>query len=204
VKGFEGNAVNEKPNGDTEVALKDVWLDDGSKTEKEKLDAVFSQLKTVKEEAYQWAPPSLQSKLKAAFENEGYKEYFMEIVCDSFNLGRSKETSDRAIPAPDILEFSGEAPVVEDDGKAKVVEDRNMLRGSTQSTGYSYAASEKSQGESDFKPPLDVKTHSYKAKRQYRLVYKEVGESLDRVGTLETAFSALLDAYIGRLARSLK
>jgi hypothetical protein len=204
VKGFEGNAVNEKPNGDTEVALKDVWLDDGSRTEKQNLDAIFGRLETIKEDAYQWAPPPLQSKLKAALENEGYKDYFMEIVCDSFHLGNSKETSDQAIPALQILDFNGKGPVNDDDGNGKAVEDRNILRGSTQTTGYNHTASDNSKGQSYSKARLKVKTHSYKAKRQYRLVYKEVGESLDRVGTLETAFTALLDAYIGKLARSLK
>jgi hypothetical protein len=193
VKGFEGGAANEKPNGDTAVALKDVWLDDGSRTEKQNLDAIFERLETIKEDAYQWAAPPLQSKLKAALENEDYKEYFMEIVCDSFNLSSSKETSDQATPAPQILDFNG-----------KAMEDRNILRGSTQTTGYSHTASGKSKGSSYSKARLKVKTRSYKVKRQYRLVYKEVGESLDRVSTLETAFVALLDAYIGRPAHSLK
>jgi hypothetical protein len=204
VKGFEGNAVNEKPNGDTEVALKDVWLDDGSRTEKQNLDAIFGRLETIKEDAYQWAPPPLQSKLKAALENEGYKDYFMEIVCDSFNLSSSKETSDQATPAPQILNFNGKGPVNDDDGNVKVLEDRNMLTGSTHSTGYNHTTSDKSKGSAYSKACLKVKTRSYKVKRQYRLVYKEVGESLDLVETLETTFIALLDAYIGRLAHSLK
>jgi hypothetical protein len=204
VKGFERGAVDEKPNGDTAVALKDVWLDDGSRTEKQNLDAIFERLETINEDAYQWAPPPLQSKLKAALENEGYKDYFMEIVCDSFNLSSSKETSDQAIPAPQILSFNGKGLVNDDDGNGKVMEDRNLLTGSTQTTGYGHMASDKSKGASHSKARLKVKMRSYKVKRQYRLVYKEVGESLDRVKTLETAFSALLDAYMCRLARSLK
>jgi hypothetical protein len=204
VKGFEGDAVNEKPNGNTEVALKDVWLDDGSTTEKQKLDAIFEQLKTVEKEAYQWAPPSLRSKLKATLENEGYKDYFMEIVCDSFNLGRSKETSDQTTPAPDILAFSGKASVGDDNGKAKVLEDQNMLTDLTQTTGCNHTTQDNPKQVYHLKANPTSKTCSYKVKRQYRLVYKEVGESLDRVKTLETAFTALLDASIGRLAHSLK
>jgi hypothetical protein len=201
VKGFEGDAAREKPNGATEVALKDVWLDDGSTTEKEKLDAIFERLETIKEDAYQWAPPPLQSELKAALKNEGYKDYFMEILCDSFSLGKSKEASCQATPTPGILEFSRKAPVGDE---TKAVEDRNMLTGSTQMAGCSDTTQNGTKDLSHLKSPLTVKTRSYKVKRQYRLVYKEVGESLDRVESLETAFDALLDTYIGRSAYFLR
>ncbi|EKM75053.1 hypothetical protein AGABI1DRAFT_132590 [Agaricus bisporus var. burnettii JB137-S8] len=95
VKGFEGNAINEEVNG-KDVALKDVWLDEGSTTEKEKLDAILERLKTIKEEAYAWAPSWLRSTLKIAFEDGSYRSYFMEIECDSFNLGKLKPISEKA------------------------------------------------------------------------------------------------------------
>ncbi|KAF7776854.1 hypothetical protein Agabi119p4_5247 [Agaricus bisporus var. burnettii] len=199
VKGFEGNAVKEELNGGKEVALKDVWLDDGSTTEKQKLDAILERLKTIKEEAYEWAPLSLRSKLKADFEDGSYRSYFMEIGCDSFNLGRSKPTSDKATPAPELLQFSGkgvEAPAGSDSEREESVEDPNLLDGSTQTTGYSRITQDDLQEKSLMNTNLVDKTRSYTVKRQYRLVYNEVGESLERVQTLDTAFTALMDAYI--------
>jgi hypothetical protein len=194
VGGITGNAINEKVHGDKKVALKDVWIDEGSKTEKENLNAIVDRLRKVKEDDYQWAPPSLQEQLKSGLENDGYKKYFMDIVCDSFDFGRSKETSGHATPAPGMLRFRG---------KDRVTEDRNMLERLTQKAGYSRIP--RSVGEMTLlKTPLDAQPRSYTAKLQYRLVYEEVGESLSYVDTLRTAFSALSDAYIGKPAYFLR
>ncbi|XP_006457559.1 hypothetical protein AGABI2DRAFT_123416 [Agaricus bisporus var. bisporus H97] len=179
VKGFKGNAINEELNGGKEVALKDVWLDEGSTTEKEKLDVIFECLRTIKEEAYAWAPKSLRSKLNDLFKDEGYRSYFMEIECDSFNLGRSKPTSDKAA---EILQFSVEGAETRED--------------STQTTEHSHITEDDFKEANRLKANLKVKTRSYAVKRQYRLVYSEVGESLERVQTLQTAFTALMDTYV--------
>ncbi|KAF7776468.1 hypothetical protein Agabi119p4_4861 [Agaricus bisporus var. burnettii] len=194
VKGFEGNAVNEELNGGKTVALKDVWLDDGSTTEKQKLDAIFERLKTIKEEAYEWAPPSLRSELQDAFKNEGYRRYFMEIECDSFNLGKSKEKSDQAESAPEILQSRGVKVVDSDTKKFAVVKDKNLLEGSTQTIRHS-RISENALTETVVSP-LTVDTRLYAVKRQYRLIYSEVGESLDRAGSLDASFSAVLETYV--------
>jgi hypothetical protein len=193
VKGL-GDAMEEELNGGKKVALKDVWLDEGSKTEKENLDAIVERLRKVKEEDYQWALPSLRAKLKSTLEKDGYKKYFMDIACDSFGFGRSKETSGHATLAPGILSFRREAPVAEDG---------NMLARTTQNAGYSSmprSENDMAQLKTSFRAPV----RSYKAKVQYRLVYEEVGESLNYVGTLSTAFSALSDAYIGKPAHFLR
>ncbi|XP_006457561.1 hypothetical protein AGABI2DRAFT_123418 [Agaricus bisporus var. bisporus H97] len=153
VKGFEGDAINEDSNGGKEFALKD-------------------------EEAYAWAPKSLRSKLEDLFKDEGYRSYFMEIECDSFNLGRSKPTSDKAILASEILQFR------QDD------------------SANSEGAETLSESDSGKGKSLEVdiaKRRSCAVKRQYRLVYSEVGESLVRVKTLDTAFAALMDAYMALL-----
>ncbi|EKM75060.1 hypothetical protein AGABI1DRAFT_109663 [Agaricus bisporus var. burnettii JB137-S8] len=213
VKGFEGNAVNEELNGGKQVALKDVWLDDGSTTEKQKLDAIFERLKTIKGDAYEWAPSWLRSRLKASIEDGSYRSYFMEIECDSFNLGKSKKKSDQAEPAPEILQFNDvggyKRNVTPNDGgiegaevadsdaqKAKVLKDQNLLEDSTQTNRYSHI-SESALAEAAVVPlPLKVNKRLYVVKRQYRLVYSEVGESLKHVKSLNVAFSAILDTYI--------
>ncbi|KAF7776855.1 hypothetical protein Agabi119p4_5248 [Agaricus bisporus var. burnettii] len=160
VKGFESNAISEELNGGKEVALKDVWLDEGSTTEKEKLDAIFESLRMIKEEAYEWAPSWLRSRLKVAFEDGSYRSYFMEIECDSFNLSKSKKKSDQAAPAPKILQFRDFSGC-----------NRNVT-------------------------PNDANTRLYAVKRQYRLVYSEIGESMKHVKSLDVAFSAILDTYV--------
>ncbi|XP_006457560.1 hypothetical protein AGABI2DRAFT_181722 [Agaricus bisporus var. bisporus H97] len=210
VKGFEGNAVKEELNGGKKVALKDVWLDDGSTTEKQKLDAIFERLKAIKEEAYEWAPPSLRSELKKLFKDEGYRKYFMEIECDSFNLGKSKKNSDEPPPAPEILQLKDvesckknvlpigngiEISVVDSDSKkATVAEDQKLREDSTGAYGYSRILEETPL--EAVLSPSKVKTCLYMVKRQYRLVYSEAGESLDHANSLDAAFSAVLDAYV--------
>jgi hypothetical protein len=195
VKGL-GDAMKEELNGGEKVALKDVWLDEGSKTEKENLDAIFESLRTVKEDAYRWASRSLHAKLKEAFEKEAYRKYFIEIVCDCFGFGRSKGISHDATPAPGVLAFNDMVP---DNNGVVVVEDPNILPGSTQNAGYSSIP----RGPNDIsylKSSFAMNARSYKAKQQYRLVYKEVGESLDVVESVRTAFSAMVDTYIGKSA----
>ncbi|EKM75059.1 hypothetical protein AGABI1DRAFT_132597 [Agaricus bisporus var. burnettii JB137-S8] len=195
VKGFEGNAINEEVNG-KDVALKDVWLDEGSMTEKEKLDAIFERLKTIQEEAYAWAPSVLQSRLKADFEGGSYRSYFMEIKCDSFNLGRSKPISDKAI---EILQFGGEGAETlsgSDGGTQTSMEDPNLLEDSTRTTENTRNTENDLKEANRLKGNLKVKTRSHAVKRQYRLVYSEVGESLQRVQTLDIAFTAIMDTYI--------
>jgi hypothetical protein len=207
VKGLTGSAATEEDNSGQKVVLKDVWLDEGSKTEKEKLDAIFKSLSTIKEEAYSWAGKELKPKLKAAFKDQGYKEYFMEIICDSFELGKSKERLALATPAPGILQFDkelyddrGYGNDAEDPATTNLVEDRTMLTGTTQNTVSTYTDRNNRRNISDLKGPLRAKTRSYQVKQQYRLVYKEVGQSVDRVDSLGTAFTALSDAYIGESA----
>ncbi|EKM75056.1 hypothetical protein AGABI1DRAFT_95165 [Agaricus bisporus var. burnettii JB137-S8] len=84
VKGFEGNAINEEVNG-KDVALKDVWLDEGSTTEKEKLDAILERLKTIKEEAYAWAPSWLRGLVGKLGGKLSDLEYAKHHTCENAN-----------------------------------------------------------------------------------------------------------------------
>ncbi len=62
------------------MTLKDGWLDEGSKIEGEIQEAIFARLKGVKETDYPWAPKKLRKHLKNAVHDQGYKDYFVEIV----------------------------------------------------------------------------------------------------------------------------
>ncbi|EKM78231.1 hypothetical protein AGABI1DRAFT_30779, partial [Agaricus bisporus var. burnettii JB137-S8] len=49
VEGYDGNKHRKEKEGGREVALKDCWLDEGSRTEKDNLDGILNALAEVKE-----------------------------------------------------------------------------------------------------------------------------------------------------------
>lgn len=78
VEGVHDYEVGRVKDGSA-VALKDVWLDDKSETEKQILDNIFERLQKVKEEDYEWAYDELKGYLKHLLEPGRYKNHFMEI-----------------------------------------------------------------------------------------------------------------------------
>ncbi|KAF9440106.1 hypothetical protein P691DRAFT_780148 [Macrolepiota fuliginosa MF-IS2] len=183
VAGIAGPALEEK-HGGRKVALKDVWLDEGSRTEKENLDDVFNALERVKEEDYGWASSELKDYIRPALRNGGYKKYFMEILCDTLLPG-TKPRHPTAKPRPDVLNLR--PTEVE-------VPSKSMLRGSTQVWASGRSSRNHSSGVSGA-----TKTHlphDYEMKVHYRLVYGEVGHSLDSAQNLKTSFNAIRDVFI--------
>jgi hypothetical protein len=299
VSGYHGEALK-AVEGAKEVVVKDIWLDEKSKTERTIRDAIFERLKNVKEENYNWAPPYLQSRLKDALLDEGYKKYFMEIECDCL-LMKSKEPSKKAKPAPKLLSLSplevseilddedvgigggDEKVLVMEDGSSEWEEIESEDDGSDSSRegsseserqgadrltegkhgdeeGSSRSEKEitesgnegmgdrdecsESDGEDDINEKRDARLEgrersldgrrnvvydhnmmesappfagfppniprddtmmslaapkrSYRCKQQYRVVYNDVGRSLENAENLEISFLALLDSFVGR------
>lgn len=165
-----------------EVALKDVWLDNGSATEKEIQEQIFSALREVKETDYDWAPEQLRKVLEDIFRNERYNDYFMEIRYDTL-LSCTKPLSKAATPAPDLLR-----PV------KVAATSGNVVEGSIQAGASSgvFGSSIRPHGKPIF-------PRKYQGKKHYRLVYGEVGHSLDRAANLKTSFTAVGDVFIGML-----
>ncbi|KAF9449016.1 hypothetical protein P691DRAFT_774983, partial [Macrolepiota fuliginosa MF-IS2] len=183
VAGVAGSALEEK-EGAREVAVKDVWLDEGSKTEKEIQDEVFDALERVKEEDYSWASPDLQDYIRPALRDGGYRNYFMEILYDT-RLPGTKPCHSIAKPRPHL--FTPQLTEVKGSSE-------NILRGSTQACASGRSSCNHSSDASGVRKarlPRD-----YKTKVHYRLVYGEVGHSLDSAQDLKTSFTAIQDVFI--------
>ncbi|KAF9449014.1 hypothetical protein P691DRAFT_703938 [Macrolepiota fuliginosa MF-IS2] len=183
VAGIAGPALKKK-HGARKVALKDVWLDESSKTEKEIQDKVFDALERVKEEDYSWAPSYLREYIRPALHDGGYKKYFMEILCDTLLPG-TKPRHPTATPRPDLLK--PQLAEVE-------VSSKSILQGSTQAWVSGRSSRNHSSGVSSTtkaRLPRD-----YKTKVHYRLVYGEVGHSLDSAQDLKTSFNSIQDVFV--------
>ncbi|KAF5363409.1 hypothetical protein D9756_001077 [Leucocoprinus leucothites] len=66
-------------------AIKDVWLNEGTHTEREKLDNIFKQLAEISKSPpnHEWYSPTLQAVVTEALRDENYKRYFINIIVDS-------------------------------------------------------------------------------------------------------------------------
>ncbi len=171
-----------------EVVLKDGWLDEGSQSEKEIQTAIFSALKAIKPEAYEWAHPTvLHQHIAEALRGNKFKEYFMEIR-DSRRLGKTKRRLSLAKPNPDILSFANHKPV----------HPRHRVDGSTQSGNRSGLPDTDPSFRSQRCEPLPRK---YKIKEQHRLIYTQVGRPLNDAETLSDSFLAIHDALFGTHSR---
>ncbi|KAF9443849.1 hypothetical protein P691DRAFT_712676, partial [Macrolepiota fuliginosa MF-IS2] len=166
-------------NGASEVALKDVWLDDKLATEKENQDKIFRALGRLDEKDYDWATGLLREKLKETIQNKRYRDYFLEIKYDTL-LSRTKPLSGAATHAPDLLHHTAPAASL-----AKIIKGSSQIGASSSTPGKSI--------HSRHNPSFP---RNYQVKKHYRLVYDKVGHSLDKATNLDTSFVAILDVFI--------
>lgn len=183
VEGFEEPGLGKVRNGGSEVALKDVWLDDNSETEKQILDNIFEHLGKVEAKDYDWADGGFKMYLEKLFHTGGYKDYFMEIKYDVL-LQSTKSRLPAALPAPGLL-----APPEEEPEGTSGNSTRDVLH-----TGQS--ANLLNQGVGKLPVPF---RRTYRTKRQYRLVYNQVGCPLYAAPTLLVSMQAVRDTFIGEL-----
>ncbi|KAF9446799.1 hypothetical protein P691DRAFT_707861 [Macrolepiota fuliginosa MF-IS2] len=166
-------------DGALEVAVKDVWLDADSATEKEKQEKIFAALGKAKESDYDWAPESLHQHLNQVFKSNQYRDYFMEIKYDTV-LSHTKSLSESAKRAPNILHHIDFA-----------ITSGNVIEGSTQAKTPSAIAG------SSIRPHGKPKFfRQYRDKKHYRLIYGEVGHSLYKAVNLDTSFTAIRDVFV--------
>ncbi|KXN82897.1 hypothetical protein AN958_01966 [Leucoagaricus sp. SymC.cos] len=140
-----------------EYALKDVWLAEGSPTERDNLQAIFTKLEEFRDYP-DWPSQSFSQLLRKVFVNKEYKNYFMQIDID----GRGFFTK----------------PVSEDDAVDPLIPDPDFFYDSP----------------SDYYP--DPVPQMYQVRRQYRLIYKDVGTALHSVSDLPSTIAVLRDAVI--------
>jgi len=165
--------------GNIEVALKDVWLDKGSQTEKQNQKSIYAELEKIKQEDLKWLDDDYQGRVKETLKNMP----FMGILTDY----QGTECRERLLSArPDSTILSAPRPLVSSS--------KNVIPSSTQNQ-ISYTATDTSHD-----APTTLEHHverKYKAKRQYRLVYEKVGYALHDVWSIDKAFKAIQDVLTG-------
>ncbi|KAF5363270.1 hypothetical protein D9756_001096 [Leucocoprinus leucothites] len=166
------------------VALKDVWLDEGSQTERQIQKAIFDKLKQVRDEDYEWATEGyLRPLIKEALTDFPRNLPFMQIECD----GWGKETRER------------HAEAVADPA---IIPAKNLESSASQSAMHTRKKSTMSRPSGASNRPNSVSSRprygfrDYIVKKQYRLVYSSVGYALHDAKDLSTSFKAIEDVFI--------
>ncbi|KAF5348485.1 hypothetical protein D9756_009669 [Leucocoprinus leucothites] len=173
-------------NGGKKVALKDVWLDEGSRTEKEIQNLIFRQLQEIASARWDWPVGSLGEYTAAALRDFPSNLPFMRIECDG--RGRKcKEPHDKAKPDAIILQPLPITPAPQRATKLRLPHSSQKHSSApTTKSGHSSPAPSRAS-----RPP-----RKYLAKQQYRLVYHDIGFALHDSQDLKTAFNAIRDILI--------
>ena len=174
-----------KEKGDKEVVLKDVWLDEGSPTEKENQDLIYENLQHTEKKQYKWLKDKYQGRVGDALENIPNSLPFMRILHDAKGVD-CKERLQEAFPDRTIL--SSAVP--------RVSSSRNVTPLTSQITN-SYPATGTSHGAPATPDQRHRPQRQYKAKTQYRLVYAQVGYALHDAPSIDKAFKAINDVLTG-------
>ncbi|XP_006455458.1 hypothetical protein AGABI2DRAFT_75672, partial [Agaricus bisporus var. bisporus H97] len=193
VEGYNDKKFRKEKKGGKVVALKDYWLDEGSKSEKDTLEDIFRSIEQVKHKptTLKWAKSEFHQKfLRELLEEERYRKYFMGIECDMV-LTATKPRLPSAQPVPDIL-----VPEVNTE-PASI----NRTTGSTQTTDsvleMAYTIHQARRGRRIFL------NREYRTKRHHRLIYEQVGRPLLAATNLSTSLQSLTDALIGKCISSV-
>ncbi|KAF5364011.1 hypothetical protein D9756_001068 [Leucocoprinus leucothites] len=171
-------------------AIKDVWLNEGARTEREILNAVFARLSEVSQNPpdYDWGSETLQAVVTEALHDGNYKGYFMNIVADS--RGFSCRVTPQGVKRNSkILRESPKELTPAQISRS--TDPRSSQRGSASLYG---SMRFRESGSSRSQPP--TLEREYKVKQQYRLVYNDVGKSLHDSKDLLTAFHVIEDVFI--------
>ncbi|KXN82899.1 hypothetical protein AN958_01968 [Leucoagaricus sp. SymC.cos] len=171
--------------GRGDYALKDVWLNEGSPTEHDNLQEVFRKLEGF-EDYPEWPAEPLSQLFRSALQNKQYKNYFMEIEYDGRGFS-TKGVPDDATTDPSVL-ASDVRPMTESE------KDKHIVKGSSQSTPAPSFTTDPQSHQSprgSGGPP-----RKFEVKRQYRLIYKEVGTALHSSPDFSSTISGLRDALL--------
>ncbi len=169
------------------VALKDGWVDVGSRTEGEIQAEIFASLESVQEARYSWAPKGLQEILSNMLRGQGYKDYFMEVG-ESRKFMTTKRRSSAVKPKPSIFISLTKTPMGSKGTLDGSMQDKDQAG---PSSGYQPTISERRRPQEDLPP------HEYRPKQQHRLIYHDVGLPLHEAKDITTSFHAIKDTCIG-------
>ena len=187
VTGSEGS----EEKGDKQVVIKDVWLDRGSPKEKDNQHLIYDRLRQVQKEGnYEWIRANYQTRVDDALANIPDSLPFMRILHDAEGV-TCKECLAGAEPDRTILS-PPEHPVSSS---------KNVSSFSTQNEPSNSATGTSRDARMNMEQ-RNIPERRYMAKTQYRLVYAEVGYALHDVRSIDKAFRAINDVFIGDMVSS--
>ncbi|KAG9000437.1 hypothetical protein FRB90_011824, partial [Tulasnella sp. 427] len=197
-KVVEAQSIDDNKASGPEMALKDVWLDEGARTEGDNLRAIFAELKGIAAGLANGKPlpvhvcpqgidgpvaaaaaEAAKAPLRMCLEGEGekWRDYFLEPVCDCQGI-TSKAAPEKS--RPDDTLFDPRPTSLTPAGVSTPDPSRSTI---AHPTGLS--------SNKDKTPP-----RRYHPKRQYRVVFKQVCTALHDVKQLGDVFIALEDCVM--------
>lgn len=192
------------------MVLRDVWLDDGAKTERQIQESIFSDLQAFGEKLedpkyepvhfHEWDEP-LEKKVRALFTigNSGsdgtagskkrYKDYFLTILCDSIGDPCTEVASGYQVQKDILREVA--------DGSARKL---RLATGADPSRNSQSSASVIANTDVLHQSNVTAQLpRTYRPKRPYRLVYEECCQDLDDkdLKSLQDVFTGFRDCFMG-------
>ncbi|KAJ3575711.1 hypothetical protein NP233_g914 [Leucocoprinus birnbaumii] len=180
-----GKTADARVIGVAEVALKDVWIDSGSRSELYIQELIHKQLKALRPEVYAWAHKPLQDEIRHLLSHFPKNLPMMQIECGGWGKATKSPPTDAKVD-PKIL-FPDETSSV----SAKSSSSTNPK--SIQQNRMSTSSSIFSDGG---EAPIVDPNRKIAVRRQYRLVYTQVGRSLYEAEDLPSSFTAIKDTFI--------
>ena len=171
--------------GDKQVVLKDVWLDKDSRKEKANQDSIYENLQRIQKKDYEWMKVDYRKRVDDALATIPTSLPFMRILHDAEGVACKERL---ASAGPDRAILSPPEHLVSSSKNVNPLTTQNDVSYSATGTPRSAQMSTKQEH------PLGRR---YVAKRQYRLVYAQVGHALHDARSIDKAFKAINDVLTG-------
>ena len=177
--------------GDKEVVLKDVWLDKGSPKEKDNQHLIYDRLRQVREEGNcEWIHANYRTRVDDALANIPDSLPFMRILHDA-----------EGVTCKERLASAGPDRTILSSPEHSVSSSKNVSSFSTQNKPSNSATGTSRDARMNMEQ-RNCPERRYIAKTQCRLVYAEVGYALHDVRSIDKAFRAINDVFIGDMVSS--
>ncbi|KAJ3575710.1 hypothetical protein NP233_g915 [Leucocoprinus birnbaumii] len=179
----DGATADAKDIGEAEVALKDIWIDASSRSEFEIQFLINEKLKALKPKDYTWADKHLRAEIRTALSDFPKNLPLMQIECGGWGAATKSRPAKAEIDTK-ILFPDEPSPTPAKSGYSTNPQSTQKDRASA-STGIL----------SERAPPVNH-DREFAVKRQYRLIYTQVGSSLYEAEDFCSSFMAIKDAFI--------
>ncbi|KAJ3575694.1 hypothetical protein NP233_g927 [Leucocoprinus birnbaumii] len=175
----DGKTTAARDIGGAEVALKEVWIYEGSRSEFQTQELINKKLKALNPEDYSWASESLQGEIRNALSDFPKNLPLMQIECGGWGEVAKFRPVDAQLNKKILFPGEGSPTLTQSNWS---VDPRSLQQDHT-STGISIFSG-------------STRSHELAVKRQYRLVYHQVGCSLYKAEDLSSSFTVIKDAFI--------